>query len=165
MSALLLSACGAEPAAQPEPAPLPAPAPAPEPEPKPVPAPAAPVPQSKDIEFSIYMYPGHWSRIEGSDDECEGTVRRWGYHVGKTVALVGPDGNQLAAANVSEGRVGVVADNLEKDLCLFEFTFENVPEVATYRVQEPDGQLAILTWSQNQVRNDDWSMFMHYSNS
>ena len=165
--AALMTACVVEPAAQPEPAPSPSPSPAPVPAPEPQPPaePAVPLQQLRDIDLNLYMYPGHWSLIDGSDDKCEGTVRRWGYHVGKTVALVGPDGNQLAAANVPEGRVGVVADNLETDLCLFEFTFENVPEVATYRVQEPDGQLAILTWSINQVRNDGWSMFMNYGNS
>lgn len=161
--AALMTSCVAEPAAQPEPAPSPAPVPAPEPQP---PAePAVPLPQLRDIDLNLYMYPGHWSLIEGSADKCEGTVRRWGYHVGKTVALVGPDGNHLAAANVPEGRVGVLADNPETDLCLFEFTFADVPEVATYRIQEPDGNLAILTWSLNQIRSDGWAMFMHYGNS
>jgi hypothetical protein len=75
-----------------------------------------------------------WSNLP--DGECE--HRESGVEWGQTVSLAGPDGSLLGSASVSNGTVVYVGANYwqedyDGNVCRFEFTFLNIPEVATYK--------------------------------
>lgn len=79
-----------------------------------------------DVQSSL------WSNLP--DGECE--HRDNGVEAGQSVTLAGPDGVLLGSAFVSNGTVVDVGsfywDDYEGKVCRFEFTFVDIPEVATY---------------------------------
>lgn len=80
------------------------------------------------------------------------------------MSLIGPDGNQLSAASFAPGRLGPTQQtDGPTQVCYFEFDFPDVPEVATYRLGYPNGQVSALTWSLRELREDGWKMYMNWS--
>ncbi len=110
--------------------------------------------------------PSAWRAVEGNAFRCEGdgSLSLERYRAGQSVALIGPDGNQLSADLVSDGfiRKSQFRDD-DENVCAFFFLFTNVPEVATYRVQEPDGTITTLVWALQRLRDDDWRLSFSYN--
>jgi len=102
-----------------------------------------------DVESNL------WSNLP--DGKCE--HRESGVYWGQTVSLAGPDGSLLGSAGVSNGTVVDVGANYWQEdydgkVCRFEFTFLNIPEVATYKfISDKESWPAI---SLDKAIRDNW---------
>lgn len=103
-----------------------------------------------------------WQLRSSGSRSCEGAGSERDYRVGQMLVLIGPDGNQLSSAAVSPGRLGPSEDkvNAPAEVCTFNFVLRDVPEVATYRLQIPDGTITNLSWSLRDVRDRGWKIGM-----
>ena len=103
---------------------------------------------------------GLWENLPNG--ECHRPII--GVEEGQTVTLTGPDGVLLGAAGVSNGTVVDVdsADiyDYEGEVCRFEFTFLDIPEVATYLFATqggPDFPVIPLDF----VKADGWALLLN----
>ena len=117
---------------------------------------------SHSLTFSTELWPGTFEQTEGKN--CKG-VQDDNYRNNADIVLLGPDGNELAASNFSFGKLTetiVSSDevtNFPKGrVCLFEVVFEDVPEVATYRVKFYDGTSSPVSHSKNDLETRAWRM-------
>lgn len=102
---------------------------------------------------------GLWENLPNG--ECDRPTI--GIQEGRTVTLTGPDGVLLGASVVSNGTVVDVdlpnSDDYEGELCRFEFTFLNIPEVATYRFATQGGpDFPVLPL--DIVKADGWTLLL-----
>ena len=91
------------------------------------------VPILRTVSATYDVRSGLWSNLPGG--ECE--HRDYGVREGQSVTLAGPDGVLLGSASVSNGTVvdvgpGYWFHDYNGKVCRFEFTFIDIPEVATY---------------------------------
>lgn len=103
-----------------------------------------------------------WSNLP--DGECE--HRATGMEEGQSVTLAGPDGVLLGSAFVSNGTVvdAVLydeSDAYDGEVCRFEFTFVDIPEVAVYLFGSRNGDNAPPI-SLGELRRQSWHMTIFY---
>jgi hypothetical protein len=117
---------------------------------------------SHSLTFSTELWPGTFEQTEGNN--CKG-VQNDNYRNNADIVLLGPDGNELSASNFSFGTLTetvVSSDevtNFPKGrVCLFEVVFEDVPEVATYRVKFYDGTSSPVSHSKSDLETREWRM-------
>jgi hypothetical protein len=106
-----------------------------------------------------------WRVVDGNALACvgDGSPGFLRFREGQSVALIGPDGNQLSADFLTNGSIQKsLFDDLETNICAFNARFTNVPDVATYRVQEPNGTITTLSWSLQRLKDDDWTIGISY---
>ena len=72
---------------------------------------------------------------------------------GQSVLLIGPRGEILGSTAVSNGGPGYHPDFREP--CVFEFVFPDIPEVATYELETPDGS-RFPAYSLSEAIDYDW---------
>jgi hypothetical protein len=111
-----------------------------------------------------------WSEFERlGDGECrvlEASGWRERISTGRTVALVGPNDEELAAGSFESGRLqkssetdGTYWANLpKKKICVFEVDFDEVPAVATYRLKYRDGYIDDMSYPRDLIDSYDGTM-------
>lgn len=72
--------------------------------------------------------------------------------VGQTLVLLGPDGVELSAARIPDGRI-------ERQMCVWDLSFPDVPEVATYRIRYPTGEIT-HPMPLEVLRGNDWHFYI-----
>lgn len=99
-----------------------------------------------------------WSNLPAG--ECE--HRDNGVEEGQAVTLAGPDGVLLGSAYVSNGTVVDVGssywvEDYDGKVCRFEFTFIDIPEVATYLFATKTAS-DFPSYSLDDAKNENWSL-------
>jgi hypothetical protein len=116
------------------------------------------------LVHTVTVYYEIWDRgwTNLGDGECEHRDSKT--TVGQSMRLIGPDGADLSSARVGENGK-VTSSELEEangDVCQWVFKFPDVPEVATYRLVVPDGEVSPAA-SLEEFRRSYWSHVWYMS--
>ena len=109
-------------------------------------APPPPEPSTHTVTVRLEVW-RDWSATDGAD-RCAGSRFLSELRRGQTVSLLGPDGSELSAVLLEDGFVeeSVVDDDREvppqRGVCAWDLSFPDVPEVATYRMDLPHGEVS-----------------------
>ena len=93
------------------------------------------VPLLHDVTVSYSVEEPTWLNRTPGFGPCE--HRDYDVVEGQSVLLIGPRGEILGSTAVSNGGPGYHPEFREP--CVFEFVFADIPEVATYELETPDG--------------------------
>ena len=115
------------------------------------------------LKWDIELWGSNFNKT--SNGHCTGTDSRGNYENGSPVSLVGPDGSEISSATLTFGVLQ--ATTMQKssvtnfptgNICDFSVTFNDVPEVSTYRVKTRDGVISPVSHALADVKAGNWSM-------
>ena len=124
-------------------------------------APPPPEPSTHTVTVRLEVW-RDWSPTDGAD-RCAGSGFLDPMRRGQTVSLLGPDGSELSAVLLDDGFVeeSVVDDERDappqRGVCAWDLSFPDVPEVATYRMDLPHGEVSGST-SLSDARRAGWDL-------
>lgn len=109
------------------------------------------VPVLHTVTVSYFVEEPTWINWTWGEGPCE--HRDYNVREGQSVLLIGPNGEILASTAVENGRPGYHPDF--RTPCEFEFIFEDVPEVASYELETPDGS-RFPAYSLSEAKDFGW---------
>lgn len=115
---------------------------------------ATPLLHEVRVEYDIRS--NLWSKLPDGECEHRDSNVTWG----QTVTLAGPDGSLLGSSFVNNGTIVDVGPNYwvedyDGKVCRFEFTFRNIPEVATYQFCTKKCDFPVI--SLDRATRDNWN--------
>jgi len=109
------------------------------------------VPALHSVTVSYFVEEPTWINGTWGKGPCE--HRDYNVREGQSLLLIGPNGEILASTAVENGGRGEHPEF--RTPCEFEFVFEDVPEVASYELETPDGS-RFPAYSLNEAKDLNW---------
>ena len=111
------------------------------------------VPYLHEVTVDYIVEQPTWLNGTPGDGPCE--HRDYEVTEGQTVLLIGPSGEILGASPVINGGPGFHPEFRRP--CVFEFVFKDIPEVASYEFETPDGT-RFPAYSLSDARSNGWTL-------
>ena len=125
-----------------------------------------PVEVAQTLAVDIELWDGNYELT--SNGNCKGTDGT-NFENNSTVVLVGPDDAEISAGTFDVGKMvettidsTLVTNFPDGKICRFDVIFSNVPTPATYRIKTKDGEISSVSWSLDDVQQNNWEAGMVY---
>jgi hypothetical protein len=129
---------------------------------------STPVEVAQDLSVSVELWEDNYQLTDNGN--CKGSpVFDGNFENNSTVVLVGPDDSEISAATFGVGQLvettipeSDVTNFPNSSICRFDVTFVNVPTLATYRIKTRDGEISSVSWSLENVEQENWDVGLVY---
>lgn len=129
---------------------------------------STPVEVAQDLSVSVELWEDNYQLTDNGN--CKGSpVFDGNFENNSTVVLVGPDDSEISAATFGVGQLvettipeSDVTNFPNGNICRFDVTFVNVPTLATYRIKTRDGEISSVSWSLENVEQENWDVGLVY---
>jgi hypothetical protein len=128
----------------------------------------SPAEVAQDLSVNVELWGDNFVLTENGN--CKGSPSFDGnFENNSTVVLVGPDDSEISAVTFGVGQLtettiaeSNVSNFPDGNICRFDVTFSNVPTLATYRIKTRDGEISSVSWSLDDVKQENWDVGIVY---